>query len=198
VELELWPDSDAFFRSLETGQPQPMLRQNAPFMNYTVWSGRLTDPSLRDLDTRSMEEIGSGVIGAGQTVDLEHACLVGGGGAGDETSSACPAGTPTTLTMAFPDLVRYSVLQVTKDVGVPIVLAAAILLLMGLLPALYTSRRKLWVRAEPDRDGVRLQIGGFALQRKPQFEEEFAKVVAAIADATGSSDASAREMVEAR
>jgi cytochrome c biogenesis protein ResB len=100
--------------------------------------------------------------------------------------------------MTFPDLVHYSVLQVTKDVGVPIVLAAAILLLMGLLPALYTSRRKLWVRAEPAELDSTLLIGGFALQRKPQFEEEFASVVAAIAEAAGGTSASEREMVGAR
>ena len=137
------------------------------------------------------------MIGAGQTVDLEGLCVVDVTGT-EPGASSCPAGTPIRLTMTFPDLVRYSVLQVTKDVGVPIVLAAAILLLMGLLPALYTSRRKLWVRAEPAELGTRLLIGGFALQRKPQFEEEFAAVVAAIAEAAGGTSASEREMVGAR
>jgi cytochrome c biogenesis protein len=97
--------------------------------------------------------------------------------------------------MTFADLRRYSVLQVTRDVGVPIVLLAAILLLLGLLPALYTSRRKLWVRAEPVDGGTLLKVGGFALQRKAQFEEEFAKVVDAIVRA--SSHTRDREMVGA-
>ncbi len=197
VQLELWPDSEAYVRSIETGMPQPMVGENAPFMRYTVWSGRLLDPSLAELDTRFMEEVGSGVIGAGQTVDLGHRCVVDAPGE-EPGASSCPAGTTTRLTMSFPDLVHYSVLQVTKDVGVPIVLAAAILLLMGLLPALYTSRRKLWVRAEPAEHGTTLLIGGFALQRKPQFEEEFASVVAAIAEAAGGTSASTREMVGAR
>ena len=51
---------------------------------------------------------------------------------------------------------------------------------MGLLPALYTSRRKVWVRADPDGEGAVLKVGGLALQRKPQFEEEFAKLVEAM------------------
>jgi cytochrome c biogenesis protein ResB len=61
-----------------------------------------------------------------------------------------------------------------------IVLAAAILLLMGLLPALYTSRRKVWVRAEPRHEGSVLKVGGFALQRKEQFETEFDALVDAL------------------
>ena len=55
--------------------------------------------------------------------------------------------------MSFPGVRQYSVLQVSRDAGVPLVLAAAILILLGLLPALYTSRRKVWVRAEPNADG---------------------------------------------
>ena len=69
----------------------------------------------------------------------------------------------------------------------PIVLIAAILILLGLLPALYTSRRKVWVRAEPSDDGAVLKVGGFALQRKPQFEDEFAKLVDAMTKAAGGA-----------
>jgi cytochrome c biogenesis protein len=97
--------------------------------------------------------------------------------------------------MSFPALRRYSVFQVTRDVGVPIVLVAAILVLLGLLPALYTSRRKLWVRAEPGEGGTQLTFGGFALQRKAQYEEEFAKVVDAVVRAAGGDVSPTREMV---
>ena len=61
-------------------------------------------------------------------------------------------------------------------------LLGAILILLGLLPALYTSRRKVWIRAEPSAEGTTLRVGGFALQRKTQFEEEFAKLVADLGD----------------
>ena len=83
-------------------------------------------------------------------------------------------------------------LQVSRDRGVPLVLLAAILVLLGLLPALYTSRRKIWVRAEPNGNGTVLKVGGFALQRKPQFDEEFSKLVDAMARAAGG-DSSVEE-----
>jgi len=65
------------------------------------------------------------------------------------------------------------------------VLAAAILVLVGLLPALYSSRRKVWVRADPDGDGSLLRVGGLAMQRKPQFEEEFDRLVGALVSSAG-------------
>ena len=92
---------------------------------------------------------------------------------------------PGGLSISFPQLRQYTVLQVSRDRGLTIMLVAAILILMGLLPALYTSRRRLWVRAETGGDGTVLQIAGFALQRKEQFEEEFAHVVADIERAAG-------------
>ena len=94
---------------------------------------------------------------------------------------------PSGLTISFPELRQYSVLQVSRDRGVPLVLLAAILVLLGLLPALYTSRRKVWVRAEPNGNGTVLKVGGFALQRKPQFDEEFSKLVDAMARAAGDA-----------
>jgi cytochrome c biogenesis protein len=197
VQLELWPDSAAYLRSLQTGEPQAMVAENAPFMRYTVWRGRLLDLSRGALDTSLMRQIGSGVVGAGQTVDLSKGCVVGAGAGspGELPANVCTGEADPALAMTFADLRRYSVLQVTRDVGVPIVLLAAILLLLGLLPALYTSRRKLWVRAEPVDGGTLLKVGGFALQRKAQFEEEFAKVVEAIVRA--SSHTRDREMVGA-
>ena len=81
------------------------------------------------------------------------------------------------LGLSFPELRQYSVLLISRDVGIPVVLAAAILVLVGLLPALYVSRRKVWVRAEPDAGGAHLEIGGFALQRKDAFRDEFERIV---------------------
>jgi cytochrome c biogenesis protein ResB len=77
------------------------------------------------------------------------------------------------------------VFQVARDSGVPLVLLAAILVLVGLLPALYTSRRKVWVRAERAADHTVLAVGGFALQRRSQFEEEFARLVRELVAACG-------------
>ena len=100
----------------------------------------------------------------------------------------CPhASGPNLLTMSFPELRQYSTLQISRDATVPYVLAAAILIVLGLLPALYVSRRKVWVRARSDGEGSILQLGGFALQRKDRFDEEFASLVEAVVTAAGGA-----------
>jgi cytochrome c biogenesis protein len=191
IAVRLYPDAGAYFRSLATGVPQPMTEANAPFMEYEVWQGKLLDNSLASLDTRFMHETSRGLIGKGWTVDATRGCVVSG------TSDAIPAslagvtcpdgGGPATLTMAFPDLRQYTTLQISRDATVPWVLAAAILIVLGLLPALYVSRRKVWVRARPDGTGSILQVGGFALQRKDRFDEEFASLVDAVTAAAGGA-----------
>ncbi len=171
LKLELWPDSRAFFQQVTTGQPVAMLQEYDPFIRFTVYRGTLTDLGRGSLDTTGMQQAAKGLVGAGQTVDLQ---------------TGRPATQDSTLTISFPDLRKYSVFQVTKDNGVPIVLAAAILILLGLLPALYTSRRKVWVHAVADGRGTVLKIGGFSLQRKGQFTEEFGKLVEALVVASGA------------
>jgi cytochrome c biogenesis protein ResB len=166
-----------------------MTEPNAPFMRYQVWEGRLLDPSLSGLDTRSMRETGSGLMGEGWTVNLDAGCAITGP-EGDLPRNlvgvSCPETSGSrTLTMSFPRLRQYSRFQITRDATVPYVLAAAILILAGLLPALYVSRRKIWVRAVADGDGALVQIGGFALQRKDRFADEFEAVVTAVVRAAG-------------
>lgn len=157
LEFVLWPDSRALYALLETGTAMPMVTEFAPVMTYTLYEGDLRADRIQRatvLDTSAMRETGSGAIGAGESVDL-----------GDGVA------------MRFADLRQYTVLQVSRDRGLWIVLAAAILVLVGLLPALYTSRRRLWVAAEPGGTGTVLKVGGFALQRRSQFEEEFSRLV---------------------
>jgi cytochrome c biogenesis protein len=164
IRMELWPDIRGLNALLSTGQPMPMFGAFSPVMTYTAYRGDLrTDLALPSdtLDTSAMRAFDRGALGAGRSVSL-----------GDG------------LTMSFPDLKRYTVLEVKRDRGLGILLAAAILILAGLLPALYTSRRKLWVTAEPVpgvEEASLLRIGGFALQRRPQFEEEFDAIVRALA-----------------
>jgi cytochrome c biogenesis protein len=199
VAIRLYPDAAAYFRSLATGVPQPMTEANAPFMQYEVWQGKLLDNSLSTLDTRFMHRISSGLIGKGWTVDATRGCVISGTSGAIPASLAsvtCPnGGGPASLTMAFPELRQYTTLQISHDATVPWVLAAAILIVLGLLPALYVSRRKVWVRARPDGTGSILQVGGFALQRKDRFDEEFASLVADVTAAAGGASRRAPEEV---
>lgn len=184
IELELWPDSRAFAALLDPGaEPQAMLVAFDPIIRFTVWEGSLTDLATNRLDTTGMRQVSSGIVGAERTADLESGDTLAGAG-GEPGSGA---------TISFLELREYSVFQVARDAGLPLVLAAAILILVGLLPALYSSRRKVWVRADPDGDGAVLKVGGLAMQRKPQFEEEFARLVDAIASAAGGPSASRHE-----
>jgi cytochrome c biogenesis protein len=178
IELQLWPDGEAYTNFLVTGQPTAMLRANHPVLRYSVWQGRLTDLANDRLDTSLMRRTAKGLVGEGFSGDLTNGRQLAPGDAGSGS------------TLAFQGLRQYSVFQVGRDAGVPIVLLAAILILVGLLPALYTSRRKVWVRATPSDPGSSLEIGGFALQRKPQFEEEFAKLARAVTEAAGGESPS--------
>ena len=81
------------------------------------------------------------------------------------------------LEVSFTGLKQYSVFTLASDPGVPLVAVAAALLLAGLVPSLYVTRRRVWVRAVPAGPGVtRVELAGLALQGKPAFEIELARL----------------------
>jgi cytochrome c biogenesis protein len=90
-------------------------------------------------------------------------------------------------TVAFTGVKQYSVLTLARDPGVPLVAGGAALVLVGLLPSLYVTRRRVWVRAEPAPGGARVELAGLALQGKPAFAEEFRRLVAEVERALGRS-----------
>jgi len=167
MQVVLWPDSRAYLQLATGGEPVAMTEAHDPFITVQAFRGPLTDPSLSGLETATMQRWNHVLVGQGQTKTL-----------GEDSAGG-------TLTVSFPELRQYSVFQVSRDRGVWIVLTGAILVLLGLLPALYTSRRKVWVRAEPDGDGSVLKVGGLALQRKAQFEDEFANILDELVRACG-------------
>ena len=158
ITLELWPDYRALAALQLTGRPAPMVVAFDPYIRFSVYEGRILDPSRGALDPLGMRLVDRGALRA----------------AGTETVSVPDVGE---LTLSFPELRRYSELLISRDVGIPLVLAAAILVLVGLLPALFVSRRKVWVRVEPSADGSIVSTAGFALQRKDSFEDEFDAIV---------------------
>jgi cytochrome c biogenesis protein len=151
LEFQLLPDPVAAV----TGAP--MLEAREPFLSYQAWRGdlRLTAAqSVFTLDKTGLTRFGDGGgIGLGQTATF-----------------------PNGLEITFRELREYTQFLVKRDPGIWIMLAAALLLIAGLLPALYSSRRRIWVRTLPEGSGTRLQVAGFALQRRAAFEDEFRSI----------------------
>jgi cytochrome c biogenesis protein len=81
------------------------------------------------------------------------------------------------MVVSFTDLKQYSVFTLARDPGVPVVAVGAALLLCGLIPSLYVTRRRVWVRATPAGPGTtRVELAGLALQGKAAFEGELARL----------------------
>ena len=161
ITLELWSDFRAFANLQLTGEPTSMLGQFDPYIRYSVYAGEITDPALSTIDTTGLRRIGGSDLHAAGTSTFDIP------GTGE-------------LRLSFSELRQYSVFLVSRDVGIPLVLAAAILVLVGLIPSLYVSRRKVWIRAEAAPGGSLVKIGGFALQKKDAFEAEFDRIVRGI------------------
>jgi cytochrome c biogenesis protein len=90
------------------------------------------------------------------------------------------------MVVSFTDLKQYSVLTLARDPGVPVVAVGAALLLCGLIPSLYVTRRRVWVRAVPAGPGTtRVELAGLALQGKPAFEGELARLAAQVERGAG-------------
>jgi cytochrome c biogenesis protein ResB len=151
-----------------------MLVRFDPYIRYSVYVGRIADPARTTIDTTGLQRVARGDLRA---AGIARTAVPGAG----------------ELTLSFPELRQYTALLISRDVGIPLVLAAAILVLVGLIPALYVSRRKVWIRAEAAPGGALVKIGGFALQRKDAFEEEFDRIVRAVGDRNGDAHRAASE-----
>jgi cytochrome c biogenesis protein len=90
------------------------------------------------------------------------------------------------MVVSFTGLKQYSVLTLARDPGVPVVAVAAALLLAGLIPSLYVTRRRVWVRAVPaGPGGTRVELAGLALQGKDAFAAELARLAQQMERASG-------------
>jgi cytochrome c biogenesis protein len=94
-------------------------------------------------------------------------------------------GLPDGLTLTVDGVRDWSVFAVKHDPGKRLVLAAAVLLLIGLVTSLTVRRRRVWVRAAPDRAGRTLvEFGGVA--RSGDLSGEFDELAGRLRDRLGA------------
>ncbi|HWB72542.1 MAG TPA: cytochrome c biogenesis protein ResB [Egibacteraceae bacterium] len=94
------------------------------------------------------------------------------------------------LTVELAELGYWSGFQVTHAPGRGLLLAAAILVLVGLLPSLHSYRRRVWAEARPEGDGTVVVLAGVALQRKATFTDEFRRLGDALSRELGAPSTS--------
>jgi cytochrome c biogenesis protein len=138
---------------------------------YALDTDGMTEIAGRNADTPSLE------LSPGQTVDLP-------GGRGtvtfeDETKSGAPE-----------SVKRYVSLSIHNDSSAPWVLAFAILAMVGLFTALFVPRRRMWVKATPDGDEVRIEYAGLARGEDPAIGVAVADLARRHGEAMGDRSAS--------
>jgi cytochrome c biogenesis protein ResB len=82
----------------------------------------------------------------------------------------------------FADLSMWTGLQISHQPYRWLLLTAASLTLMGLVPSLYAYRRRMWVEVHDDH----VLLAGVALHRKDTFEDEFESVTGRVESALGN------------
>lgn len=164
LEVFLWSYAPAG----EDGRPQltgaPWA--DAPLMVFREYRGDLRLEASQDvnrLDTSTMQPVDDGGLRPGGQVTLSDG-----------------------VTVSFPELRRWSGLQVSNKPTLGLLLVAGLLTLGGLIPSLYAYRRRLWVEARPRRDRTLVVVAGRAFQRPEAFVSEFETLVESLGEAVGT------------
>jgi cytochrome c biogenesis protein len=92
------------------------------------------------------------------------------------------------LTVEFTDLGYWSGLQISHAPGRWLLLLGGGLILAGLLPSLYSYRRRIWIDVRASGEGSEVTVAGVALQRKSNFVDEFDTIAASVRGALAPSD----------
>jgi cytochrome c biogenesis protein len=88
---------------------------------------------------------------------------------------------PVLLTLKDFKHVQASGLQVARTPGKNLVYLGSLLLVLGVFAMFYVRERRLWAVLEPEGEGSRIRFAVQARKRSLDFEQEFAKLKAAVA-----------------
>lgn len=166
----------------------------------TLESGALTsifpEPDLPVLTLNAFTGdlgINEGVPRNVYSLDTEGLTQITGGDSGTE-SLVLPLGETVDLpdglgSVEFTSLPRFISIDVHHDPTQTGVLISSVLAFLGLLTSLFVPRRRLWIAAEPDGVGLRLQYAGLARGDDPGLERAVAELADAHAAALGARSA---------
>jgi len=79
--------------------------------------------------------------------------------------------------ITFAGFSEFATFQVTHDPGSRLALAAAVLLLIGLVVSLRVRRRRLWLRARPDGRRTVVEAAGLSRNDSGSFDEDFRAIL---------------------
>ena len=79
--------------------------------------------------------------------------------------------------ITFAGFSEFATFQVTHDPGSRLALAAAVLLLIGLVVSLRVRRRRLWLRARPDGRRTVVEAAGLSRNDSGSFDEDFRAII---------------------
>lgn len=129
-----------------------------PIIGFEEYRGDLNlllPQNVARLDTSKMTSEGTNLIRPGEVAQLSDGS-----------------------TVAFIELRRWVGFQMSYRPAVPFMLLGALMMLLGLIPALYAYRRRLWIQAEETDSGDTLvTVAGRAFQRVESFEDEHQDLV---------------------
>lgn len=89
---------------------------------------------------------------------------------------------PYTFTLLGLEEKYYTGLQVNRDPGAPIVGAAALLLICGLLLVLFSYARQVFIRIDQVQDNARISVTGRSYKNKSGLEQEVQYLLAELKD----------------
>ncbi|MFG6490966.1 cytochrome c biogenesis protein ResB [Microbacterium sp. P03] len=137
-----------------------------PTLTLNVYAGDLgiddgTPRSVYTLDTSSMTKL------TGMDTDVSSIELVPGQSAELPNGWGSVTFDDESLDGEGASVKRFASLSIHRDAAGPWVLTFAILSLAGLLAALFVPRRRMWVKATPDGNTVRIEYAGLARGEDP-------------------------------